>query len=453
MYFNDTSISKAEITRRTGLSKNTITKIFENNGITLKDARTRKVDITDQELCDMYVNNPGISVNEIARRTGLSDTPIRKALKDNGIKVTTRTNLTKEETDRVVSIYYEEKDVKSTKALIEYLAEEFDVRPRAIYKLLKRKGITVTYEIKNTWTREQELIVCKMFKQGTSIKDILIQVSLSFESVRSILYKNGLNNKQRILTQEESLEMATRYLKDREEGLGYLSIVDLAIDYNVSTSAVLNHLRKHGIEITKSRVGKTIYTKSTKETVIKYFTVFKLPLQEIVWAFNLTEANVLTILSEEGIKVKINKVQTLDSNYTKTIRLWLKLRTIDRISKILKLTRAQTSLFVMQGVDNNVISNNKRFKSMVLHFIKHDSRGLPHTRVTKIRRTYHPGKISGTCAICKQFSDNLDIDHRHESKRSSSLGPVRDMLCSNCNTGIGLFKENESLIRKAINYL
>ena len=60
-------------------------------------------------------------------------------------------------------------------------------------------------------------------------------------------------------------------------------------------------------------------------------------------------------------------------------------------------------------------------------------------------------KQNGCCAICgKSEKDNgqrLAIDHDHHTHQ------VRSLLCRNCNTGLGAFKDNETLMSKAIEYL
>lgn len=55
----------------------------------------------------------------------------------------------------------------------------------------------------------------------------------------------------------------------------------------------------------------------------------------------------------------------------------------------------------------------------------------------------------GLCAICNQESvkRNLDVDHDH------STGKIRGLLCGNCNKGIGLFKDSQDLLNKAVNYI
>lgn len=58
----------------------------------------------------------------------------------------------------------------------------------------------------------------------------------------------------------------------------------------------------------------------------------------------------------------------------------------------------------------------------------------------------------GVCAICRQperhpRKTRLSIDHCH------SAGKVRGLLCSECNTGIGKFKDTPDLLVAAATYL
>ena len=56
----------------------------------------------------------------------------------------------------------------------------------------------------------------------------------------------------------------------------------------------------------------------------------------------------------------------------------------------------------------------------------------------------------GHCAICGKDDPagrNLAVDHCHTS------GFVRGLLCLECNTGLGKFRESEQLLMRAINYL
>ena len=64
---------------------------------------------------------------------------------------------------------------------------------------------------------------------------------------------------------------------------------------------------------------------------------------------------------------------------------------------------------------------------------------------------------NGVCAICKQPETathsstkqitQLVVDHEHTS------GKIRKLLCSACNVGLGNFKDNPELLRKAALYL
>ena len=60
----------------------------------------------------------------------------------------------------------------------------------------------------------------------------------------------------------------------------------------------------------------------------------------------------------------------------------------------------------------------------------------------------------GVCAICKTntsggrgINSRLAVDHNH------TTGEIRGLLCSMCNQGLGMFKDNFELLQKAINYL
>ena len=57
---------------------------------------------------------------------------------------------------------------------------------------------------------------------------------------------------------------------------------------------------------------------------------------------------------------------------------------------------------------------------------------------------------NGCCASCGDhqtlFTKRLVVDHNHET------GKVRALLCSNCNTALGLLKENEERILSLLKY-
>ena len=54
----------------------------------------------------------------------------------------------------------------------------------------------------------------------------------------------------------------------------------------------------------------------------------------------------------------------------------------------------------------------------------------------------------GKCAICKQtWIRRLSVDHDHKT------GRIRSLLCNNCNTAIGLLKDDPELCYAAGTYL
>ena len=54
----------------------------------------------------------------------------------------------------------------------------------------------------------------------------------------------------------------------------------------------------------------------------------------------------------------------------------------------------------------------------------------------------------GLCAVCKQpMTEKINVDHDH------ATGEVRDLLCSGCNGGLGLFRDEPALLIAAEAYL
>lgn len=63
-------------------------------------------------------------------------------------------------------------------------------------------------------------------------------------------------------------------------------------------------------------------------------------------------------------------------------------------------------------------------------------------------------KQNGRCLICNgtavgrgKKNNRLAVDHNHQT------GKIRGLLCSKCNTGLGLFNDSQVLLEKAIEYL
>lgn len=59
-------------------------------------------------------------------------------------------------------------------------------------------------------------------------------------------------------------------------------------------------------------------------------------------------------------------------------------------------------------------------------------------------------KQGHVCAICNEQSQNgkkLCVDHDHKTNA------IRGLLCNNCNTSLGLLKDDPELVIRAYNYL
>lgn len=77
-----------------------------------------------------------------------------------------------------------------------------------------------------------------------------------------------------------------------------------------------------------------------------------------------------------------------------------------------------------------------------------------HRSIVNISR-YDYAKLlveqNNCCAICgidsSELKRDLSVDHNHITNK------IRGLLCSNCNVGLGYFKDNTSLLSMAIEYL
>lgn len=84
---------------------------------------------------------------------------------------------------------------------------------------------------------------------------------------------------------------------------------------------------------------------------------------------------------------------------------------------------------------------------------------LKHHGVTKIEIVSYLRETGGGCDLCKrEFSidgvaSRPHIDHDHEDAITLSKRTVRGILCVSCNTALGQFSDDVSLLRAAMDYL
>jgi hypothetical protein len=63
---------------------------------------------------------------------------------------------------------------------------------------------------------------------------------------------------------------------------------------------------------------------------------------------------------------------------------------------------------------------------------------------------------SGACAVCGDMPEVLHIDHDHAccpEKGKSCGGCIRALICGNCNTALGLMRDDPGRLRAAALYL
>jgi len=53
----------------------------------------------------------------------------------------------------------------------------------------------------------------------------------------------------------------------------------------------------------------------------------------------------------------------------------------------------------------------------------------------------------GRCLVCDEWQERLFVDHDHKSEE------IRGLLCNNCNMGIGLLKDNPTVLERAVAYI
>jgi hypothetical protein len=70
-------------------------------------------------------------------------------------------------------------------------------------------------------------------------------------------------------------------------------------------------------------------------------------------------------------------------------------------------------------------------------------------KITLVEYSRMLDQQEGKCQICgtPPGGKSLAVDHCH------STGAIRGLLCSKCNTGLGMFKDKQGLLKAAIEYL
>lgn len=94
------------------------------------------------------------------------------------------------------------------------------------------------------------------------------------------------------------------------------------------------------------------------------------------------------------------------------------------------------------------VKNNPH--KMKLYYKKQDLKKLYGLTIEKFNNMLREQNYN--CAICAQHMSNctkktLYVDHCHKT------GKIRKLICGNCNSGLGMFKDRIDLLQLAISYI
>lgn len=84
----------------------------------------------------------------------------------------------------------------------------------------------------------------------------------------------------------------------------------------------------------------------------------------------------------------------------------------------------------------------------------YNPRRFKRHNITKEMYDQLMSKHNGKCWVCNE-ENAIHIDHDHKCCEGSySCGKcIRGVLCSQCNTGLGLFKDSSKNLKRALEYL
>jgi hypothetical protein len=116
-------------------------------------------------------------------------------------------------------------------------------------------------------------------------------------------------------------------------------------------------------------------------------------------------------------------------------------------TKVCRICRTEKTLGEFYNHSSGTSNTRSECKECTKERERYRHYGICNTKYDEMLTAQH-----GACAICKCTLNStrytkLAIDHDHKT------GKVRGLLCVNCNTGIGLFKDSPIRLSNAISYL
>ncbi len=152
----------------------------------------------------------------------------------------------------------------------------------------------------------------------------------------------------------------------------------------------------------------------------------------------------IDLAKQQAKEIRLLKIELEDlANETQRTE---KAKRIARITKKLEKERNQVT-----KKEEFVVSKKQALQKKSKKYPQYPTESsLKKYKLTSEEYANMLAKQKGVCNICggiNKSNRNLNIDHCHVTNK------VRALLCNNCNTGLGFFKDNPETLEKAAQYL
>ncbi len=245
---------------------------------------------------------------------------------------------------------------------------------------------------------------------------------------------------RRKLTPEQEVEIVRRYLKGEE-------IWDLAKEFEITWEMIQTAVKKHPGEAKGKVETKQTDTRRTNSATRAYlgtkrrFTpqqerqIAQLyqegsPMNEILKRFDIYKPLLYTILRRHGLSPSRRKQRRKSPPGTFVCTMCGKIKPLSQ-----------------RCDDYNICLPCRRKRAMKA--LMKDKYNISEDEYSEML-----ARQDGKCAVCgkkfdleHKYARSIHIDHSHKT------GKFRGLLCSDCNLGLGRFKDDPKLLATAIAYL
>lgn len=231
--------STRKIAKEYGVSNTPIKKALKNRGVVL---RIYHKDFSESQKTDMVKKyEDGSDMIEIGKDYGVTRTVVGRILKEGGIKIR-RHKIPVEQIKRMTEEYYGGKELNE-------LAKENDMATGDLWKLLKTNGVAMRAKRKVVLSVEQRRDIAGKYVAGTSTTGLGKEYGVTPTRICNILRAEGVeirNSSWKQLTESEFDDIIKKY----EDGA---STIELGKEYNVSNVTIGKALKARGVELRGNR--------------------------------------------------------------------------------------------------------------------------------------------------------------------------------------------------------